>query len=320
MHRATPLALLLALGLTLAACGPGSATSAAEARPTASDDPAFLPLDAYDMTDDDARAVGRARWTLAKQCMLRLGFTGQRDLPTDPVPAWPVRPAGTGAFALTLYASDELRYGVQDPDEAAAYGYRGAQAAYERRHPARKWTLDEHLALTGQFLRGDPRTAHGRPIPERGCLGEADRRIHGSSPMDRKDAVLTLKNESLRQAERDPAWKKADRAWSACMKTAGFPYATPAEAQEGSDRRQQELTDRLSGRRTDPDEPTAREKRTAVADVRCKKQTGYVRTVHAVDVRVQNRLIARDRPRLEEQRAWNRKAVRTARALLGDDG
>ncbi|EFF93894.1 hypothetical protein SSTG_04213 [Streptomyces sp. e14] len=64
------------------------------------------------------------------------------------------------------------------------------------------------------------------------------------------------------------------------------------------------------------DGPTGQEKRAATADARCKQRTGYVRAVHAVDVRVQTRLVAGHRGELERQRARVREAVRTARAVL----
>ncbi|MFF4692179.1 hypothetical protein [Streptomyces sp. NPDC001307] len=41
-----------------------------------------------------------------------------------------------------------------------------------------------------------------------------------------------------------------------------------------------------------------------------------MRTVHAIDVRIQDRLIATHRTQLEDQRRWNRAAARKARALL----
>jgi hypothetical protein len=318
MRTAVPLLLLLASGLALAACGQQTEPPASPARPTSSNDPRFLPLAAYDMPDDDGRTVGRARWTLAKECMDRLGFDSLKNLATDPIPAWPQRPSGTGVVTLSLYASDDLRYGIQDPKQAARYGYRAAQAEYERRYPHKKWTLPEYLALTGEFVGDDPKSVHGHRIPVRGCLGDADRTIYGSSPQDREDPVLDLETKSLQQGRRDPAWKKADKAWSACLRAAGYRYATPKDAETGSDRERQELEERLTGSRRDPDEPSALEKKTATADARCKQQTGYVRTVHAVDVRIQNQLIAKNRTRLEEQRRWNRDAARKAHDILED--
>ncbi|MEW2400685.1 hypothetical protein [Streptomyces sp. NPDC046862] len=317
MRRAAPLLLVLASVLALAGCGQQAESSASQARPTSSDDPRYLPLAAYDMSGDDGRTVNRASWTLARQCMVRLGFDSLRNLSTDPAPDWPQRPAGTAVAMLIAY-SDDLRYGIRDPEQAARYGYQGARADYERDHPERKWTLSEYLALTGMFVGDDPRTVHGHRIPERGCLGEADREIYGWNPQDRIDPVWHLKSKSLQQAMRDPAWGKADKAWSACMRKAGYRYANPADAVTGSDRKRQELRERLADPEYDLNKPSALEKKTATADARCKQRTGYVRTVHAIDVRIQLRLVAENRAKLEKQQRWNSDAVRRAHDILED--
>jgi len=315
MRAAAPLLLLLASALTLAGCGQPSDLPTPEARPTSSNDPRFLPLAAYDLSDD-GHTVGTARWTLAKQCMVSLGFDDLKNLGIDPLPAWPQRPAGTGVFTAVAYADDDLRYGIQDPRQAARHGYQAARAAYESRNPQKKWPLSQFLALTGEFFGDDPKSVHGHRIPRRGCLGEADRAIYGSNPQDRRNPVLELKSKSLQQGMKDPVWKKADKAWSSCMRTAGYHYATPRDAQIGEDRQREELEARLSAPPQDPDAPSALEKQTATADARCKQHTGYVRTVHAVDVRIQNQLIAENRARLEKQRRWNRDAVRKAHDIL----
>ncbi|MGW5473216.1 LptM family lipoprotein [Streptomyces chartreusis] len=318
MRRAVPLLPVLALAFALAGCGQPSGPPASSASPTSPDDPRFLPLAAYDMSDEDVRTVGRARWTLARECMVRLGFGSLKDLDVDPVPAWPRRPAGTGVVQFALYASDDLRYGVQDPGQAARYGYQAARAEHERRYPEKDWTLSEYLALTGEFVQEDPKSVHGHRIPRRGCLGEADRAIYGTNPQDRKDPVLSLETKSLEQGRRVPAWKAADRAWSACMRKAGHRYASPRDAEIGEDRQRQELEERLNGSSRAPGEPSALEKRTASADARCKQRTGYVCIVHAVDVRMQNQLIARNRETLEAQRRWNEDATRAADEILED--
>jgi hypothetical protein len=184
------------------------------------------------MSDDESRTVGEARWTLAKECMARLGFDSLNNLDTDPAPAWPQRPSNTGVLMAITYSLDDFRYGIQDPGQAARYGYRAVEAEYKRRYPEKKkWTLSEHLALTGQFVEDDPKTVHGHRIPEHGCLGEANRTIYGTNPQDRKDPVLELKTKSLEQGMRDPAWTKADKAWSVCMRKAGYRYATPKDAE-----------------------------------------------------------------------------------------
>ncbi|MET9902323.1 hypothetical protein ABZZ02_27490, partial [Streptomyces sp. NPDC006446] len=79
------------------------------------------------------------------------------------------------------------------------------------------------------------------------------------------------------------------------MREAGFHHATPGDARTGRDRDREELEQRLTGERSDPDEPSALGRKTATADVRCEQRTGYVKTVYAVDVRIQNRLVTENR-------------------------
>ncbi|MFE9648588.1 hypothetical protein ACFYO0_31645 [Streptomyces sp. NPDC006365] len=321
MRRAASLLPVLASSLALAACGqqadpPASDAPVSDARPTSSDDPRFSPLAAYDMSEDESRTVGKARWTLAKECMAGLGFDSLKNLDTDPVPAWPQRPSGTGVLLAIAYSLDDFRYGIQDPGQAARYGYRAVEAEYKRRYPEKKWTLSEYLALTGQFVEDEPKTVQGHRIPERGCLGEANRTIYGTDPEARKDPVQDLETKSLEQGMQDPAWTKADKTWSVCMRKAGYRYATPKDAETDPDR--WELEERRTDPQYDPTEPSALDKKTATADARCKQQTGYVRTVHAVDIRVQNQLIAKNRTKLEEQRRWNHDAARKAHDILED--
>ncbi|MEU5086493.1 hypothetical protein [Streptomyces sp. NPDC021356] len=319
MRRATVPVLLLALGLGLTVCGDRPGAGLAGAGPAAAGTLDADPLDAYEMTPAETHTVAVARWTLAKECMRGLGFDNLRDLDPAHPPGRPQRPAdGKTVFGLMIVADRDHRYGVQNPEEAATYGYRAPAAEYRRAAPDRKWTLPEYLALTGAGFGDDPRSVHGHPIPERGCLGRADLRIYGRDRYAAPDPVLTLRSESRRRAQQDPAWTHADRLWSACMRGAGYHYATPREAQNGDDRRDEDLKRFLSVHRPDDDRPSEAERRTAVADARCKRRTGWVRTVRALDVREQAAVIAEHRPALEEARARARAAARTAGGIVRD--
>ncbi|MFH8224625.1 hypothetical protein ACH4C2_36510 [Streptomyces sp. NPDC018057] len=316
MRRALPLVLLLAAGLGLTLCGDRAGTwppggSTAGGRDT-------QPLDAFELTDAEQHTVTAARWTLAARCMRRLGFDGLADVDPYHPPGWPQRPADASGAVFTLVAvsDDAHRYGVQDPEDAAAHGYRGALAAYRTHAREKTWTMPEYMALTGASADGGPARAHGRAVPDGGCLGRAERQIRGTDPRTEPDPVSALRGESRRRAEQDPAWRRADRAWSACMRGAGYHYATPADAQRGDDRREEELRLRLSVGRGEADLPTETEKRTAVADARCKQRTGYLGTVRALDVRAQERVIAGHRAELDRHRTRERAAVRTAGHVL----
>ncbi|WP_330337314.1 hypothetical protein [Streptomyces sp. NBC_00557] len=310
MRRVLPLALT---GLfALSACQfAGHDDPADKARGL--DTMAALPLHAYvpDRGSDGAKAVGRAQWILGKQCMVRLGFTGFAALDTEAVASTdPVR-----QDTITEDADmpgDDTPYGVVDPDLAAEHGYHNRTPDSAGRY--QRWPADQYAALTGSFRPGDSHVTHGHRIPEGGCLGQAMRKIYGAPPKATEVAgiklsgyyslALELWHDSRAQASKDPAWKKADRAWSACMRKQGFRYATPEKATSDSD---------WFGHT----EPSEKERKTATADARCKLRTGYVPAVHAVEVRTQKAAIARHRQSLDALRAADERAVRTARKIAG---
>ncbi|MGN5380599.1 hypothetical protein ACQ4WX_36000 [Streptomyces lasalocidi] len=178
-----------------------------------------------------------------------------------------------------------------------------------------EWPTDQFLALTAEFGTGDSHFAHGHRIPEGGCLGQARQEITGPTPATKVDGVrltgttsiaMRLWIQSGREARKDPAWKKADRAWSDCMKKRGFHYADPDAAS-------------LDTAWFRTDKPTGAERKTAAADATCKLDTGYIQSVHALQARAQKSAIRRNKQELEDQRAAQQRAVRNARAIVAKE-
>ncbi|MFF8725838.1 hypothetical protein ACF073_05025 [Streptomyces sp. NPDC015171] len=273
-----------------------------------------LPLNAYlpDAASRDGKAVGTAQWLLAKRCMVRLGFTGFKTLDIRTVDStYPVR---QGTLTSAGKVGDNSLYGVDDPDLAAEHGYHNRRREESDDQPM-EWPADQYAALTGTFESGDSHRAHGNPIPEKGCMGEGVRKIFGPEPKPRKVGGVQLSGyhwlgaelwyQAHKKARKDPAWKKADRAWSACMKKKDLRYAGPDEASTDSD-----------WYRTD--EPSAKEKKTAEADARCKRDTGYIKAVHAVDSRAQKALIAKNEKQLDDERAAFLRSMANARKIVDD--
>ncbi|MGW7258949.1 hypothetical protein [Streptomyces sp. NPDC054834] len=271
-----------------------------------------FPLHAYipDSTSRDGKAAGTAQWILAKQCMVRLGFTGFRALDIRTVEStYPVR---KGTLTSSSKVGDDSPYGVDDPDLAAEHGYHNRRREESGDQPM-EWAADQYTALTGTFESGDSRQAHGNPIPKRGCMGEATRKIFGPEPKPTKVGGVKLSGyysiaaelwyEAHKQAKKDPAWKKADRAWSDCMKDKGLHYPDPDEASTDTD-----------WYRTD--EPSDKEKETAAADAQCKLDTGYIQAVHAVESRAQKTAIAKNKKALDDRRAADERAMANARKIV----
>ncbi|MFI9253494.1 hypothetical protein [Streptomyces sp. NPDC053069] len=273
---------------------------------------AAFPLHAYvpDPASDGANAVSSAQWILGKQCMVRLGFAGFAVLDTKAVEStYPVR---QGMLPHEGTFGDDSPYGVVDPDLASEHGYHNRKP--DASAQPQEWPADQYAALTGSFESGDSRFAHGHRIPEGGCLGEAMRKIYGPPPKVTKvngikltgyySLAFELWYESHKKATKDPAWKKADRAWSACMKKKGFSYSDPDKAS---------IDSHWFGHR----KPSDKEKETATADARCKLDTGYVPAVHALEVHIQKSLIGKNKEKLDTLRSTDERAVRKARTITG---
>ncbi|MFI1769278.1 hypothetical protein ACH41H_45650 [Streptomyces sp. NPDC020800] len=275
---------------------------------------AAFPLHTYltDPSTRDGKAVGAAQWILAKKCMVRLGFAGFSTLNTKTVEStYPVR---QGALSGLGTISDDSPYGVDDPDQAAEHGYHNRKQ--EESSQPLEWPADQYVALTGQFDSGDSHRAHGHPVPEGGCLGQATRNIYGSAPGSAKingikvtgyySLPFALWSESHKAARKDPAWKKADRAWSACMKKQGFRYPDPDGAS-------------LDSAWLGTQKPSGKERKTAAADARCKLDTDYIGTVHAIETRAQKTVIGKHRKDLDALRAAQERAAGNARRLIATE-
>ncbi|MEV6834684.1 hypothetical protein AB0N17_09235 [Streptomyces sp. NPDC051133] len=310
MRKILPLALTGLLALTACQFAGQDDDKAGEAHRL--NTLAAFPLHAYlpDPTSDDGKTVDRAQWILAKRCMVRLGFAGFAVLDPGSVDStYPVR-QGTLADGSTL-GSDDSPYGVDDPGPASEHGYHNR--APEDSAKPQEWPADQYTALTGSFRSGDSHLAHGNRIPEGGCLGEATRKIYGAPPKAVKvnglkvtsyySLALELGYQAQKQARKNPAWKKTEHAWSACMKKKGFRYADPDEA----------ATDYAWYR---DDKPSDKEKKTATADAQCKLDTDYIRTAHDIETRLQKSAIGRHKAELDQVLAANARAVAHARTVV----
>ncbi|WBO63232.1 hypothetical protein [Streptomyces camelliae] len=311
MRKVLPLALAGLFAVSACQFAGGDDDPAGEARRL--NTRAAFPLHAYvrDSASPGAEDVDRAQWILAKTCMVRLGFTGFAVLDTKSVEStYPERP---GTLDLTAFG-DDSPYGVDDPDLASEHGYHGRKAADAPQ--SRQWPVDQFLALTGEFQPGDSRLTHGHRIPEGGCLGQAMRTIYDAPPKAAKVGIVNLRSydslamqlwyQSHQEAQKDPAWKKADRAWADCMKKQGLHYSDPDKAAAD-----------FAWYRTE--QPSAKEKKTAAADARCKLDTGYIPAAHALDTRTQKAAIDRNKQKLDDLRATQERALRNARTIIAKE-
>ncbi|MFS8198801.1 hypothetical protein ACLVWQ_08935 [Streptomyces sp. CWNU-52B] len=242
-----------------------------------------LPLDAYLLSPGETTEVTEAHRVLVRRCMVRFGF----DYP-------PVTAGGTGG-GLTSWT--QRRYGITDPTEAAARGYRLRAPADPA--PSADPGPQERVALTGE---GGSRIK-GRAVPEDGCAGEAGRRLRAGGPEDvDRSLAQTLSAESYERSLQDKRVRAVTEQWSRCMAANGLVYAGPLDPPK--DRRFQGTA------------PSTTERTTAKTDVNCKKRTNLVGIWFTAETATQRSLIARNHEALTRVAAMNRTELTTARTVL----
>ncbi|MBM7791074.1 hypothetical protein [Tenggerimyces flavus] len=245
-----------------------------------------FPLDAFYPLKDQELVMQRAQGALTARCMLRFGYRYQ---PPEPV-------------AGDIRATRERTFGLVDEAEAARDGYTGPVIPAGSEKPEPKLPEAEYTTLTGiDFSSGEPRPAKGR-VPKDGCAGEAGRQLAAGADGLGPDALDELTMHTYHQAEADQRVKAKFGEWSVCMKAKGFAYANPWEPNDSP--------------KWVPGKPTTLEKKTAVADVRCKHSTGLVDTWHAVMVEYQRKAIEQNAVQLDRLTKSTATKVANAKRVL----
>ncbi|MFD0413835.1 hypothetical protein [Streptomyces sp. NPDC127108] len=244
-----------------------------------------LPLDAYLLSPDELDRLATAQGTLVARCMHRFGFEFRMpDPPPQPEP-----PDG-----------NERRYGTTDAKAAAKHGYQPKPPPRGRTPAAKPAPTSDDPAETSVLLGKGQRSWKGKPIPEKGCAGEAARGLSsGTPPLSDSEtaAAQRLSAESFTRSQRDSRVRAVFTQWARCMKAKGYDYATPLDP-PGDPR----FTDRV----------TAQQIKTANADITCKKKTNLVGVWFAVESRYQKDLIAGNRSVLEKVRRNNQAQLAEA--------
>lgn len=246
-----------------------------------------LPLDAYRLSAGEQVRVTDAEDRVVRVCMHRFGLT-------------PPRRPDTAPLGPTTHT--ERRYGLTDPKLAARDGYHlgNRDPRTAPRRPTPHLSPAQELVLFGSAAGSARHEYAGRPVPEGGCLGAADRRVGVDD--EAADLVDKLDAASVLDARHKPAVKAAFRDWSACMRADGFDYAMPWDPANDP---------RFTGRTSSPTEI-----RVATADVACKKKTNVVGVWYAADVALQRVSIDRHRYALRHVEANNRYQLAAAAAIL----
>ncbi|MCI3935104.1 hypothetical protein [Streptomyces sp. AN091965] len=249
-----------------------------------------LPLDAYQLSSDEFDRLAAAQSTLVARCMHRFGFAFRMpDPPPQPEP-----PDG-----------NERRYGTTDRAAAAKYGYQPKPPPPGKAPASKPAPTSDDPAETSVLLGKGQRSWKGKPIPEKGCAGEAARGLSSGAPPLSDSESSTAQNlsaESFTRSQRDSRVRAVLTQWARCMKAHGYDYATPLDP-PGDPR----FTARV----------TAQQIETANADITCKKKTNLVGVWFAVESRYQKDLVTENRTTLEKLRRNNQAQLAEAARVTG---
>ncbi|MEU9000419.1 hypothetical protein [Streptomyces sp. NPDC048551] len=235
-----------------------------------------LPLEAYTPGAGDMKKVGAARDILIDACMASAGYP-------DWTPA-PNLPQLDGASAM------DSRYGIHKAELAAKRGY----------HPDEAIQREYDAAVSVGAV--DSSGADQKVLMK--CAGQAD----AKAPQLKKSTAATqVDADSFRQSLKDPAVVDVFSRWSACMKSKGYDYATPADARDDP-------------RFIDKNVVTDLEIKTATADVGCRREHKVEKIWFDVEARMQQQAIKKDQISFESLKKTNQASIDKSSSVLSDAG
>jgi|HigsolmetaAR201D_1030396.scaffolds.fasta_scaffold27975_2 hypothetical protein len=295
--------VIVAMAVALAGC---AADTPATEEPPVDEIPVMtgppgrtLPLDAYMWTDESYWAMLAATTYIASDCVARFGSS------------YPAAPPPRDEGSARLDEMNARRYGLVDLDAAKVHGYRvprpeptvDDQGPFNRA-PSFVISENQRFLLEGTGFSGYrdgmpmPLDVNGQPLPDDGCLGEAQRTLaEGAQPNFRLYNEFSAKSYDL--SSRDSRVVAAVAAWSECMKGKGYTYAGVFDAVE-------DWPEALS-----PEEIAA-----ATADVECKIETNLVGIWYAVESAYQRRFIDENAEAFAAQQRYLDNVTRNAARVL----
>ncbi|MFE0673557.1 hypothetical protein [Streptomyces sp. NPDC058867] len=302
MRRLAP--VCLALAAALLGCSSGSGPGGEGAPGTAAESSAapgggareervgyvdLLPIARYGYTDAETAVIESAEQVLTRRCLRSFGIAYEPPAP-EPESAPPA----------------DRRYGLSSASEAARLGYHPDLAP-----PPTGPDLPEDALRVFYGNRGAPAESgeklryKGRDVPAEGCFGQSVAHLAKKYDAPRQaETARSISTRSYTEALADPAVKAGFRTWSSCMRSSGFTYASPL--------------DPLNEKAFPGEDVSAEEKATAVADVRCKKETGLLDTWFEAESALQQADIDRNAEALEELLAAHGRKVEAARRIVAE--
>ncbi|MER6517454.1 hypothetical protein ACFWHQ_15775 [Streptomyces sp. NPDC060334] len=259
-HATTMTAAALTAALALGGCG--STASQRESGP------------AREPSAAQSRLLERAEQILIGACMAERGF----------------------AYAVTEPAREgeaqrSFPYGVDDVAWARAHGYGGRDertAAEARRDdpnqryfaglsaPRRAAARTALMGASPVGLTATTPTGMTLTAGSQGCMADAQRALYGDLPGWFRVKVVTMNLRPVREARvrEDARWTEAVGQWSACMRAAGRPYATPADSRRAAVEATADVP---------PEKADATEIALAVTEATCATGTSLARVSRTLD-------------------------------------
>jgi hypothetical protein len=211
--------------------------------------------------------LARAEQALVEKCLVAKGFR-----------VWTIPVAADPADRLFPYGLDDVRW-------AQAHGYGLDQSGVRADDPNLRYVQSlpaARRAAYGRALNGGGPSAPGVTVTlpnglvkghsSTGCVAEADAHLYGDYPAWFRAESMAGYFDQARQDSvlGDPAYAAAAAAWSACMRRAGFAYATPQAA-------------RSAFLEAPTPRPRQLEIGTATAEAHCAGDTGLTATARRLD-------------------------------------
>jgi len=303
MRRLAP--ACLALAAVLLGCssgigsGEGGGPAGAPESSTASNSPVAerrvgytdqLPIARYSYTEAENIAIESAQHVLTRRCLRTYGIAYE---PTKPDPNAP-EPA-------------DRRYGLSSAGEAARFGYHpNSDAMQNERIPLPEDALPVFYGNRGSAPEGGEKLRYkGKEVPADGCFGQSVKRLSKEYDEPEGSAVASrIATESYTKSLTALPVKEGFRKWSACMRNSGFRYASPMDPLN---------TPAFRGNTV-----SAKEKKTAVADVRCKERTGLLAIWFKAESRIQKAEIESNAEALEKLSTAHHKKAEAARRIVAE--
>ncbi|MYV41359.1 hypothetical protein GT030_21450 [Streptomyces sp. SID1328] len=177
------------------------------------------------------------------------------------------------------------RYGPIVRADILTYGYHLPPEWFGKAVPTPRMSAQQEAAMDGPS----------------GCLAASRRELTGSHTLD-SPVARQISSKSFVESLEDPKVKAVTADWSACMTKKGYSYKSPLQALSKADLKMPKAS--------------AQELHVAAADYSCKVSTDLISTWQKVEIKIQEKEIAKHLPQLNEADAQRAKIMAKAERII----